>query len=912
MNDKAINIYYVRGKPPFESKMKCCLMARLISTLEIIMNENSVQSGTNAMNISSKLASLKAILIEQSNLTNESDLIQDFQRVAAQYPHAIAIQNNNLALNYSKLDKISNQYAHLLLEKGISSGDKILLYLERSIDVVVLMLAALKIGAIYIPIDPRYAMHRIHQICKSASAKIIISSKDLNTSKFQNYSSLVYVENLRPELNAFSTKVPIIKLSPNRIAYIIFTSGSTGVPKGVEVRISGISRLARSSQLCEIDSFDKVAFASSISFDTSVFEIWGALLNGAKLVVFTNDEIFQPRLFSNALGKYDVSTLWLTSTNFNNLYQFLPNVFAQLKNLLIGGEALNATIVKNLLYSNQRPQNIINAYGPTEGTVFALAHKIEKKNSYQSSIPIGKPIADTHIYVLDKKQCPVKEGAIGELYLGGKGVAAGYVNSPEKTKASFFPDHWEASNNGMMYRTGDMVRQLNNGDIEYLGRNDEQVKIRGYRVEVGSIEAHIQNFPNIYQASVQVHESKNKGKYLVGYYTHRPDTIVKIRQLREYLKKQIAPYAIPAFFVSIDQMPLTPHGKIDKSKLAQLHSKKNALSNECELSLLPRNNVEFDVLEMFRTLLEIEAIQTTDDFFEIGGHSLLALRLLAELEQNFGVEIELHELYPSCTVEKLALKILNLQKKHKNKVVVPLNLFPAINTPLFVFHPIGGTCFCYLPLATQIGCQRAIYGVQDPSINKININIDSIEEMATFYLQQIQQIQPHGPYNLAGSSFGATIVVEVIKQLEEQGEQVACAALIDGFADFSLVKQRFLHDRSNYLQELQNLMPGDISEDSPYFETMCQRLDMLLKYQVPTIKTPVVLFKAKDVLQKFEVLSSADNGWGKYSTVAKVYEIPGTHETMLAEPNVTWLAKSLNECLVSVKRRKLISYKKSA
>ncbi len=574
-----------------------------------------------------------------------------------------------------------------------------------------------------------------------------------------------------------------------------------------------------------------------------------------------------------------------------------------LKYLLIGGEALNKTIVMNLYRSSYAPKNIINAYGPTEGTVFSLMHRVTETDIMETiaSIPIGLPITGTQCYLLDNDK-RVVPGEIGELCLSGECVAKGYFKMPQVTSEKFRT--YTFNNKAIqLYQTGDLVRELANGEIEYLGRKDNQVKIRGYRIELNEVEACLQEFPNIAHASVLKHQSVPRGKYLIGYFSIKAGHFVKISELRSFMKKRLPEYMLPSFFISMDIMPINFSGKIDKDVLAKLHlQNRNSCNNSNSIELeveriLPRNKCEVVVAQIFTRLLELAEVFIDDDFFNLGGHSLLVLELLAEINRELSIQVKLSDILKHRTVRDIA-KCLTDQLETKVNNLVRLKNGNSL-FKLFLFHPIGGTAFCYMPLVKNLQINYSIYAFQDPAIDGDKTKFNSIEELAKCYLREIQAIQPHGPYNLMGSSFGATVMVEVIHQLEAQGEEVKVAAVVDGFACFALhkIQQVGITNLEEYLQEY---LPRTAKKIDPFYDVMLERLKILLQYKTPKINTALALFKAKEVLPKFRLIDSKYNSWEKVTnSPILLYKVDGNHETMLLEPQVQDLSAQLSDYILS-------------
>jgi amino acid adenylation domain-containing protein len=844
------------------------------------------------------------------NVEQSVELLQFFSQIVTKYSSKIAIEDGNKAMTFSNLDMLSNRYANYLRESGVRAKDKIVIYSERSLEYVLSMLAVLKLGAIYIPVDARLKPVCIQRLAVWTKYDGIIYNDtvvDIDTAS--SFKGLIFKQSfLHSQALRCSTQFDYSELDNERSVYIISTSGSSGEPKGVEIKAKGILRIAKSSQLCDVSSIDKIAFSGSISFDSSVFEIWTSLLNAATLTIFSHEQVYCPDAFSSHMEEKEISVLMLTSSNFNNLYKFVPNSFSRLNYLLLGGEALNSGIVMNMANRNDRPKHIINAYGPTEATVIALAYEVKSSNQAISSIPIGKPIANTTAYVLDTDGYEVKPGEIGELCIGGEGVAKGYLNASPTDDNNFsmlaIPRGGKIER---VYKTGDLVQQLPEGNLDYIGRRDQQIKIRGFRVELGNIEAHIQRYQCVLQTAVVAHESSFTGKYLVGYLTHQHGRKLDINQLRKYLSKQIGDYAIPSFFIVLDKMPLTDSGKVDKKALLAMHNNnterlKNASidASETTQAVRPRSHQESVVANIFAKLLELETVYIHDDFFKIGGNSLLVLRLLAELEEQFNIEWNLGDFYDCCTVENIARKLSLPVTSPSTKLehIVLLKQGSSRNKPVFMVHPIGGTTFCYKSLVDEMGDYRTIYGIQDPAVDNKDAHYPNLKALACDYVVRIQAIQPYGPYYLCGASLGATVAVEMAAQLEAKGEVVKFIGLMDGFASYQRVLKGFETNTMCYQKALHELIPCSVGPESPYYALMLERAEMLLNHERLEVKAPLTLFKASTLLPKFASLALDNYGWEGVSTGGlKVYEIDGDHTSILMSPNVARLAKCLESNL---------------
>ena len=554
---------------------------------------------------------------------------------------------------------------------------------------------------------------------------------------------------------------------------MLFTSGSTGVPKGVIIPHRGITRLVVNNDYAPFQSDDVVAFASNVCFDAATFEIWGALLNGGSLIITPRDVLLSPTALATHLAQHRVSVLFLTTSLFNRLAHEAPAMFRSLRILVFGGEAADAESVR-LVLAHGKPQRLVNGYGPTETTTFAICHTIE--NVEGASIPIGRPIANTRVFLLDGARQVVPVGVPGEIFIGGPGVALGYHGAPEMT-AEKFPQ----TPHGRLFRTGDRARWLSDGTIEYLGRIDQQVKLRGFRIEPGEIETALQQHPQIRHAAIVVHAEAGTAHSLIAYLVPQSGERVEIAALREFLSDRLPAYMIPSAFVWLDALPLTPNGKLDARKLPPPDAATVATS---AAAVAPRNETERGIAAIWARVLGCDAPSVLDDFFTVGGHSLLALRLLGEIRKKFGAEIPARRLFETPTIEGLAAYLSEHAaiSAPAGKFLVPVQRGDPSLPPLFlVAGGWGGEIefLVYGELSRQIDPARPIWGLKARGAGTGDAPHASVAAMAADYLCEVRRIQPRGPYFLAGECVGGICAYEMACQLEEAGENVALLVLLD-------------------------------------------------------------------------------------------------------------------------------------
>ena len=581
---------------------------------------------------------------------------QLFEEGVQQYLEDVALTFDSQHLTYRELNSRSNQLARYLQKLGVGAEVLVGLCAERSIDLIVGMLAILKAGGAYLPLDPSYPRDRLNLMLEDAQVKVLLIQDKL-IENFRDFSnSVIYFDRDWEDIAKESAENPANTVTADNLAYVIYTSGSTGKPKGVAVAHKAVNRLVLNTNYIKIEPTDKIAQASNASFDAATFEIWGALLNGAQLVGISTNITLSPHDLALELRQQGITVLFLTTALFQQIARVLPQAFNSLRCLLFGGEAVDMRWVKKLL--QQKPTTkLIHVYGPTENTTFSAYYCVQDLPETATSIPIGRPIANTQIYLLDADLQPVAIGVMGQLYVGGDGLAKGYLNQPDLTAAAFIPNPFSNKSGSSLYKTGDLGRYLADGNIEFLGRIDDQVKIRGYRIELGEIEAALCQHPQVREAVVIVREDIPDDKHLVAYVI--PDGInekseipnLKSSDLRQFLKEKLPGYMVPATYAVLENMPLTPNGKIDRRALPDLDTDSEDIT---ENYVAPRTDLEKAIGKIWAKVLGKQQVSIYDNFFELGGHSLLATQLISRIRDALQVELSVSNLFEAPTVASLA------------------------------------------------------------------------------------------------------------------------------------------------------------------------------------------------------------------------------------------------------------------
>ncbi len=565
---------------------------------------------------------------------------QLFEAQALACPEAVAAVQGNLSLSYRDLNRRANRLAHHLINQGVQPGESVAIALPRSLDLLICQLAILKCAAVYVPLDVNAPLERQAFIVQDSGAHRVLNSlADLN-------------------LEGLSPHNPDVDASSESVAYILYTSGSTGAPKGVQVPHRAISRLVLNNGYANFNPRDRVAFASNPAFDASTLEVWAPLLNGGCVVVVEQAELLSQAAFGALLQEQSVSVLWMTAGLFHQYADALMPVFRQLRYLIVGGDVLDPLVIGRVL-KHGKPQHLLNGYGPTEATTFSTTFEITSVGT--GGIPIGRPIANAQAYVLDARRQPVALGVVGELYIGGAGVARGYLNQPQLTAEKFIPNPF---GDGLLYRSGDLACWQADGTLLYQGRNDLQVKIRGFRIEPGEIEACLAAVPGVKDAVLLAREDEPGDKRLVAYYT--APSALDIEALRAHLQGQLPDYMVPSAYVWLALLPLTANGKLDRKGLP-VPDQSALLSRGYEA---PEGEVETLLAQIWQEVLKLERVGRHDHFFELGGHSLLAVSLIERMRQ-VGLSADVRVLFSQPSLAALAAAVGS-----GREIVVPANRIP--------------------------------------------------------------------------------------------------------------------------------------------------------------------------------------------------------------------------------------------
>ena len=579
----------------------------------------------------------------------DKTVAQLFEAVAAANPGAVAIVFGDQQITYSQLNVRANLLAHRLRRMGVGEETMVACCINRSPELIVALLAILKSGGAYVPLDPAYPKERLDLMLNDTGARVMLTQKSFASNMLDGRSFPgICVDEPDTIASTDDDANPPVAGGPASLAYVMYTSGSTGKPKGVMIENRAIVRLVRNTNYCHFGPDEVFLQFAPVSFDASTFEIWGPLLNGGRLVVIPGGSVSLEEL-GCALRAHGVTTLFLTTAFFNLMVDQRLEDLATLRQLYTGGEFVSARHFR-MAHENLPNCSLYHVYGPTENTTFSTYYLVPQGQTPLISVPIGRPISNTQLYILDEQMLPVTVGETGELYTAGDGLARGYLNNTGATSEKFVPDPFVPDVYNQMYRTGDLARWTADGNIEFLGRIDNQVKILGHRIEPGEIESALTMHKGVKHVCVVPNTDENGTKRLVAYYAPSSQTTPAPRELKQFLQGKLPPYMLPALFVPLASLPLSTNGKVDRAALPEpLFASESALMRE-----VPGTQLEQTLVDLWKRVLRIEHVGLDDNFFDVGGDSLLLVAVHSNLQKHLGTEIPVTDLFEFTTVRTLA------------------------------------------------------------------------------------------------------------------------------------------------------------------------------------------------------------------------------------------------------------------
>jgi len=838
-----------------------------------------------------------------------------FAKQAEMSPNAIALEFEDKQISYGELSTTINQMANYLWSQGLRPGQIVAISLDRTPELIASLFAVLQCGASYVPIDTNYPDGRLNLMIEDSDAAFYIGS-NLKIN-FPNNAVSLTIASILESMRDLPVEPVNLMVPTESAAYIIYTSGSTGKPKGVQVAhcnvINLVYSMAKEPGIC---AADKIFSITTISFDAMVMEIFLPLLHGACVVLVDEETRRDGNLLLEKADKDKITMMWGTSSIWHILIDSGWEKPLNIK-ALIGGEPVPMPLAHQLL---SKCNELWNIYGPTETTVCSLLTQITLSDN---PITIGRPIANTNVYLLDANRKPVNEGQVGEIVIAGDGVSLGYLNRPDLNNERFLTNPFNLESGGKMYLSGDLGKLLPNGQVQCLGRIDHQVKVRGYRIELGEIEQALLSIDGI-KTAVVIAETD----ILIAFIEVDSEMATEkdqIRLWRTELASQLPSFMVPHDFNILEKLPTTLSGKIDRKAL--LNYKSNKIIEYTE----PRNETEKIVETIWKESLNREKIDIFSNFFEIGGHSLIAVRVMNKIQQQTGKKLPLSSLFEHSTIAELA-QLLDTDKEIYSDYLVPIKP-EGSKPPLFMVHGAGLNILNFRNVIGHFDDDQPVYGIQGIGPNGYDNWFESIEEMAACYIEAIIKINPKGPYALAGFSFGGAVAFEMARQLKEQGKKVSIVALLDSYVDSSyyypsLVQKKLLrycdrtYRRLDYLLEMLTSWKGfklraKAKKDyilKMYFgqkEVLSEQEALALeeftiansmvnkivdRYHLKPQNFEVDLFRAKDDLEY--KLDPEHMGWKKAALKGvNIHNVPGDHLSIVDPPNDKVLAKMIQEIL---------------
>ncbi|MBB4952804.1 enterobactin synthetase component F [Agrobacterium vitis] len=688
-----------------------------------------------------------------------------FRQQAMRSPNAVAVSFEGGALTYAELDAASDHLAGYLLDRGVLPGMLVAVAVPRSERMVVALLAVMKAGAAYLPLDPADPSSRVEMILDDARPAAVITTEDVAVNLPGSGLNLVFLD------KPLSRTSDVMPQGPNRddTAYIIFTSGSTGRPKGVQIPHGALVNFLFAMQdLLKLSENDRLLAVTTISFDIAALELYLPLLAGARSVIAQRSTVRDPLALCRMIKAEGITVMQATPSLWRALLADHHDALQGLRSL-VGGEALPSDLAHKMAGLGHP---VLNVYGPTETTVWSTAMPLVGHDLDTS--PIGRPIWNTRVYVLDRNGQPVPPGFIGELYIGGAGVAQGYLNRPDLTEERFLPDPFVGGGE-RIYRTGDLARWRNDGALEYMGRNDHQIKIRGFRVEPGEIETVLTAMPEILEAVVILRQDDERDKRLVAYLVAEKGVEIETADLSRRLSLVLPSHMIPAAYVVLDAIPLNGNGKTDR------HALPKPQWDVSEGYIAPTTETEKWLAELWSKLLGVEKVGIHDSFFALGGDSLAAVGMISAMRGRMKGEIPLSSVFENPTIAALASQLD--QASAGNTLVEPVLTIRSKGSrpPLFCIHPVLGLGWGFFTLAKYLGDDAPIYALQSDGLRGTTDLPNSIEDMASLYIERVRKIQPHGPYHFLGWSLGGLIAHEMTRQLRDSNEIVSFLGVLDSY-----------------------------------------------------------------------------------------------------------------------------------
>jgi amino acid adenylation domain-containing protein len=852
---------------------------------------------------------------------------QPFEEQASQTPNRVATVFERQTLSYGELNRRANQLAHHL--KGLGVGPNVLvgLCVKRSLDMVVGLLGILKAGAAYVPMDPGYPKERLLYILEDSKASVVLTQESLVSGLPRFGGRTLCLDKDWSKIAGESAENLSGPVNPEDLAYVLFTSGSTGRPKGVEISHGAVINFLNSMRgVPGIEAQDTLLSVTTLSFDIFGLEIWLPLTSGAKVVIASEEVTKDGKGLAALMRQSQATVMQATPSTWRLLLMSGWEGNPHLK-ILCGGEAWSADLAEQLL---PMCASLWNMYGPTETTIWSAVNQVRA----EAAVLIGHPIANTEFYVVDSRSRPVPVGVPGELLIGGAGVARGYLNRPELTTEKFIADPFHNEIGSRLYRTGDLVRYRGDGTLEFLGRIDQQVKMRGFRIELGEIESVLRSHSAVREVVVVMREEREK--QLIAYVVLAEESSCTTTELRDYLKEKLPAYLVPTAFSVLEKIPLTPNGKVDRKALSCVDYTSSARQSVRDL-VLPETLLEMQLLQIWQRILGSRNIGVHDNFFEIGGHSLLAVSIINEINKLLDVNLTIPVFFLNPSIQCIARTLEEEKSRKAVPTLVPLRRSHTIGTLYFVEASMGMCRLAERLDATQASFAAVVpisSAVLEAAVEGRSADLPNLEAMAAPYAELIANHEASGLCVLVGHSFGSVLAFEVAHQLQQQGKRVDMVVLLDGtmrlpwwdrFKKLTYkrmgwaINWRLGRVRSAVAEWARTLFlrsshhPGRVTSDSvrgqlyrPFATVPWEILHRIYvkashSYRGRPLESFGILFRAQesDLYEHF-----ADLGWGGlFSEGLEIITTPGDHMSLLEDANIDHLSQALQGHLAQLINR---------
>lgn len=881
------------------------------------------------------------------NIASQPTILPLLAAQTQKTPDAIALACDDRLWTYAELERRSNQLAHYLLKHGLKQRHQVGIYFDRTPEIVVAILGILKAGGVYVPLDSNSPARRLQFICKDTDMDLVL------TGASSKLPADVAVKNInftlaKDEIYNESITSPPSQVRGEHLAYIVYTSGSTGCPKGVRITHENVRRYIDSiAKVLAVTADDTFLHTASFSFSSSIRQLFVPVTQGARVLMARHDQTRNPlTLFElivdkrvtvfdtvQSVWRYGLQALEKSPQRLADLKQ------SQLRLLVFSGDLLPCYLLKKICgVLAQRPR-IVNVYGQTE-TIGVCAFSVPAEfNRDEGFVPVGIPYDHIRADVVDDRLQPLAAGEVGELAVAIVGQERVYQNDERMNAAKFIAGHCADNQSRLLYRTGDIAKMLPDGNLEILGRKDYQTKIRGMRVEPGEIEVALEQHPQVLKAVITVHQDDGENR-LAAYILTDSARIPTISALREFLDDRLPDYMIPATFMFLDELPMTPNNKLDRSGLPAPTFVRLTPSGQL---VAPRDEIESRLLEIWERVLGVQPLSVDDDFFDLGGHSLLALRLFSEIERQFGRNLPLTSILKAPSIEKIAATIRQKASTANWKSLVPIQP-KGSRPPFFCVHGAGGNVVFFRDLAKFLGDDQPFYGLQSASLDEKNPPYSSIEEMASRYLEEIRSVQAKGPYSLGGFCMGGMVAFEMARQLDRDGEKIGMVALIEShgpdyfvFAEegavyywndtplFMRIAKNFRRFFSMTVEQRRMLIAEKSAQARKTFSQFSTKIWARVQKLLRIYETPPLLklrqnniraqmdYRPKSVypgkVHLFQVANQPKGdyrfdpffGWSSWAKGGiEILDVPGFHGTIMKHPNVLIFARQLQKNLDSV------------